>query len=468
LANADQFHQRVTICALPDNVLLEIFNSYMGLSWDGEDGWHRLVHICQKWRCIVFASPRRLGLQLLCTDKRPVKELLNIWPPLPIVIRGHRAMLLSQLQDAGNILATLEHPERIHRIDLNGIPSGHPLLTKIRAMKEPLPSLTYLSFGSCSKMEPVLPDSFLGAYAPLLRTFRLDGIPFPALGKLLLSTGGLVTLVLRRIPQSGYIAPKAMIAVLSTLPKLDWFELGFLSPRPPADRASQYTPPLTHIILPTLTTFLFKGDSEYLEEFLSQIDPPLLSFTGITFFNQLLFDTPLLRQFIHRTQLSKAPQQANISFHDNGAYLSLSRPNGITNTIQTTLRFQVLCRPSDWQLSSLAQVCSSFLPPIPTLVRLQIDQYRQHWEDDIENIQWLELLQPFAFVEGLTLWNRTVGFVAPALQEFTSGGATDVLPALQDIVIRGPEPLGPIYEAIEKFVSPRQLSGHLIATFYAY
>ena len=89
---------RITIDTLPDDVLLEIFDFYSDAVADNqppfvaggrnvplhEDFWHTLVHVCRRWRSIVSASTRRLNLQLLCTERRPVKR--NIWPEIPIVI----------------------------------------------------------------------------------------------------------------------------------------------------------------------------------------------------------------------------------------------------------------------------------------------------------------------------------------------------------------------------------------------
>ncbi|KAH9968522.1 hypothetical protein BGW80DRAFT_1337992, partial [Lactifluus volemus] len=34
--------------------------------------WHRLVHVCRRWRHIIFDSPRSLDLQLFCTYGTPV------------------------------------------------------------------------------------------------------------------------------------------------------------------------------------------------------------------------------------------------------------------------------------------------------------------------------------------------------------------------------------------------------------
>ena len=77
---AGQLYPRVNIGVLPDDVLLEIFDLYVvDLSMGGpRPDWHTLVHVCHRWRCVVFASPRRLRLELLCSNERSVEKMLDI------------------------------------------------------------------------------------------------------------------------------------------------------------------------------------------------------------------------------------------------------------------------------------------------------------------------------------------------------------------------------------------------------
>ena len=49
----------VMIDMLPEDILLEIF--YVDEN-DQIEAWYTLAHICQRWRCIVSAFPRRLNL----------------------------------------------------------------------------------------------------------------------------------------------------------------------------------------------------------------------------------------------------------------------------------------------------------------------------------------------------------------------------------------------------------------------
>jgi hypothetical protein len=77
----------VTIDILPEDVLLEIFVLYVDPTrkYDGLEAWRTLVHVCRKWRNVVLESPLRLNLRIRCPTKR-VREKLDIWPDLPIVL----------------------------------------------------------------------------------------------------------------------------------------------------------------------------------------------------------------------------------------------------------------------------------------------------------------------------------------------------------------------------------------------
>jgi F-box-like len=234
LGGTDQVNPRVTFGALPDDVLLEIFDCYLPLiNFKSsqfrpfkfpEDAWHTLAHVCKRWRSIVFASQHRLKLQLLCTNGRPVPNTRDIWPELPIVIRASGRMATSQ--DANNLVASLKQHNRVRKIHMDYIP--HSLLTRIRAMemRDPFLVLTYLLLHSNDGNVPALPDSFLGESAPRLQTLSLSGTPFPALPNLLLSTHDLVQLHLSNIPLSGYITSDAMVSGLSALTRLSPPDLG--------------------------------------------------------------------------------------------------------------------------------------------------------------------------------------------------------------------------------------------------
>lgn len=141
--------------------------------------------------------------------------MLTIWPPMPIIIWEDDLLACNE----DNIVATLEH-DRVCDIQLSGGPSL--LLEKLLAtMQEPFPALAYLELDK-NDIAPVIPDSFLGGFAPDLKELSLIGIPisFAGLRKVLLSATDLAILSLSNIPHSGYFSPEAIVTCLSALTRL--------------------------------------------------------------------------------------------------------------------------------------------------------------------------------------------------------------------------------------------------------
>jgi hypothetical protein len=296
----------------------------------------------------------------------------------------------------------------------------------LAATQQPFPVLTYLRFLPRDETGPVVPDSFLGGSAPQLQTLILDRIPFPGLPKLLLSATNLVNLDLQSVPHSGYFSPEALVTALSVLTSLNCLAIAFESPRSFPDWKSQRPPQRTRTLLPALTELRFKGVSKYLEVLVARTDAPLLARLYMTFFHQLIFDTPHLAQFIRRTPMFKAHDEAYVFFQDRSVRV---------RTFDGALELRISCMTSDWQVSSLVQVCSSSLPraliSMMEHLYIQWEYWDVHWQADIENSLWLEFLHPFTAVKYLYIsWNFTPS-IAPALEELSGERVTEVLPALQ-------------------------------------
>lgn len=417
---------------LPDEALLEIFDFYL-YGNERIDGWHPLVHVCRKWRNVIFGSPRRLNLHLYCTANKPVKEMLDIWPPFPIIVDG--SYCLSSSMD--NIIAALGQNDRISEV-VFGHTSSSLWAYVLAEMQVSFPELIRLHFESKNKTVPAIPDLFLCGSAPRLRSLSLDGILFPGLPKLLLSTTDLVDLSLSNIPHSGYIAPREMVCCLSALPRLKTLSLNFQSPRSRPDPGSRCRPPATRSILPALTELRFTGVSEYLEDLVARIDAPLLHVLDIRFFLQLIFDTPQLAQFIDCIPQLKKPDEAQMVFSDSGVSVSVPRTFG-----DRDLELGISCRQIDWQLSSLEQVCRSCFPQalkssVEHLYILEKGSSQHHWQDDIEISQWAELFLQFTTVRNLYLSKGFAPRVIPALQELLGDSAIGILPALQHVYLEVP------------------------------
>ena len=457
----------ISFDTLSDEVLLAIFEFFLGEYPDAEDveAWQLLVHVCRRWRSIVFESPCRLNLRLAGTPKTPVTDMLDVWPDLPLVILD-TVSTISVPEDLDNIIALLERSHRVCQILLD-VPSLH-LEEVLTVMEAPFPELTELRLASYDYDEtvdetvpvgPILRDSFLGGSAPRLRSLELTGIPLPSLPKLLLSATHLVDLSLFDPPPSGYISPETLVIALSAMTNLGLLSLRFQSPRSRPDQAHPRLSPPTRSILPVLTLLGFNGLSEYLEDLVARIDAPLLHHFFVTF-NQIVFDTTQFTLFIGRTPRLKALRKARVRFGDKTAQVDLTSSG--YGVLEVTLTFRRLAR----QLLSLGQVCTTSLPPLSTSEDLYIceDPYgRLKWRNNVEITPWLELLRPFNAVKNLYLSEHTAPRVILALQEPLVGGTTELLPALQNIFLEELEPLEPIQEAIGQFVAARQVTSHPIA-----
>jgi hypothetical protein len=130
--------------------------------WVAPRAWHTLVLVCQRWRSVVLASPVYLKLFLICTERTPVKEMLHIWPSLPLLIRWP----VDPCHATNNVIVALEQRDRVRWIvgDVNcfkaeGIPS---------VMFEPFPALTHLDLHYYGR--PLVHSGrFLGRSAPRLQ-----------------------------------------------------------------------------------------------------------------------------------------------------------------------------------------------------------------------------------------------------------------------------------------------------------
>jgi hypothetical protein len=458
----------VTINELPDEILLGILGFSMAhplpSPYYEEDAWHTLVHVCRRWRHVVFASPRRLNLRLLCMNRRLTKTL-DIWPQLPIVIHVDDKEDRS-LPSVTDVISVLERNDRVCKMFIDDVPNSS--LEAVVATSEPFPALIELELASFKVDTPILPDSFLGGSVPSLRSLKLWGIPFPALGKLLLSTRELVALSLEYIPISGFVSPEAMVVILSALTGLQSLHLGFETPEFWTPEPNRRPSALTRVMLPALITFEFAGNGKYLGDIASRIDAPLdhIAVTVTSYDqNRREFNFPLLRDFVCRTKILNAPHRAEMSFSNSYSMISLfQRKEGGDFKV---LNLAIPCYTSNWttdSLSVLAQACSSLLVPLPSLEHLNIYKSKYEilllqWENEVEKSQWMVLLCPFITVKDLVLDKPVVLSVASALQELIEEQVTEILPSLQTIFLEGFQLSSPVPEGIAKFIAAWELYG---------
>ena len=426
IATGCSYRQATTISVLPDNVLLDIFWLYKKERNEENPAypvwkWHRLVHVCRRWRQVVFASPRRLDLRIRCTSGTPVREYLGIWPVLPIFIDYHFLFNRSGSNE-DHIVAALDS-EYLHRICGVWLAvTGSELERITRVMQEPFPVLTSLTITSRGGDAVALPAEFLGGYAPRLQEITLNRIPFPALPTLLLSTIDLITLKLANIPPTGYISPESMVVGLAALPRLKDIHIIFQPTTLRSDRIP--LPPVTRSVLPALTNFRFEGASEYLEDLVSRIDVPQLNRFSISYLNQLPdFRVPQLPKFIDRSFGPKLAliKYARLSFSSyNVSFLTGHQSN--SSQVQDEVRgplfsVSILSHEIDWQVSHMAQVLSRFSTTLSNVVHLKLFDFKEDRQSDgTDNAEWLHLLHQFSAVKMLYVSNELAGHVALTLE----------------------------------------------------
>jgi len=132
------------IDALSDDTLIYIFDLYRHR--EQHDNyihqwlwyhWRPLVKVCQRWRYIIFTWPNHLKVQIDCRSPMAIEMALDVWPALPISICS---MLEDDDPDRDDIIAALEHRERITEVDLSGL-SGPQLEVCVTLMQENFPIL---------------------------------------------------------------------------------------------------------------------------------------------------------------------------------------------------------------------------------------------------------------------------------------------------------------------------------------
>ena len=456
------------IDVLPDDVLLIIFNFYAvphRRSKPEIEKWISLVHVCRRWRTVVFGSPRHLNLRLFCTPETPARVTLDVWPPLPLIIDGNISLASSE----ENVIVALGRHDHIHEVDVCEL-AGSRLENVLAAMQVPFPKATHLRLAASidGQTLPAVPDSFLGGiggYAPGLRYFSLDGIPFLGLSKFLLSTTHLVDLHLR-IPQSAYIPPDAMITCLSVLTSLENFTLRSQSFQSLPDSETQRPPPATCYVLAALTSLRFEGPHGYLEDLVTRIDAPQLYKFFITFFYQINFSIPQLIKFISRTPAFKAPDEAHAVFERYVARVELtSRTTG-----RGEFHVQIPIRRPMFQLSCLVQILASSSYPLFAVENLYIEDRGSSliMTSHYRVTEWWAFLRSFVAVKNIYLYVTIAIHIGFSFQALGAGRSMELLPALQEIFLRPREygtldPSTLVRGPIGQFVAARQLLGQTIA-----
>jgi hypothetical protein len=452
-AGQPEVSQGATIGSLPDDALLEIFYQVfksrdlhdfpLNSQWHRD--WHELVHVCRRWRSVIFSSPRRLELRLVCTQERPVRKLLDIWPTLPLTVCFESCTGKDQ---ADNLIAALERHHRVHSIHIRDLPNT--LWEQISTvMQESFPELTSLSFQSGpwspgdSQVFLQVPDTFLNGSSPCLQRLILRKISFPSLPRLLLTATNLTSLCLKDIPNSGYISPEAIATCLSALPKLKSLFIDFRIPTPHPQRRDRPPPPPMRFVLPALTRLEFKGISEYLEVLAAQIDAPLLDHFDTMFFGDFHqpLDIPEITRFFAHFESFRSSSMLTLNLSPPFSISMLFYSDTMCQCCNSHLcKWGITCERLDWQVISAAQICSripSFRSSVEFLTILYPNRGLSSGirPEEIEPTIWLQLFHSFTSLQNLCISIVLEPSIANALQGFTRQSVAEVFPSIDHVSI---------------------------------
>ena len=470
-------HQRGTIETLPDDVLFKIFKFFIDeiyrcyTTGTTSEKWYVLVHICRRWRNLVFTSPRHLNLQIFVTlPQRSGKRLLDLWQDLPLYIYSSGDIDFSTNEDLDNVVATFRLNHRVSAIHL-AYPSDSAWETIGPLMNHPFPALTDCCIQwpeedeDWDEEKDAISFSFLGGSAPYLRNLHLDCVPFPAIPNLLLSSTNLICLRYDDIPQSGYISPQEIVTGLSALTRLESLSLTFQTAQSPPDSAIRIPPPHARTLLPALTDLRFRGGREYMEYLVAQIHNRSLQSMEITFsfFFQEVLEVSELAKFVCTADKLSLVDEGEVEFGSD--YISIKLSQDLSDVIPQSLILNLGSFKPGLPISYLAHFCASCFPTPSPFKCLHISIM---WPDIIDDLcQWPDILQTFNTVKTLRLTSFAVPRVTQALRRLPLDWAMEVLPALEVVLLSsGPQSCASAKEAVTEFADARQAFGHPHVSIY--
>ena len=248
----------------------------------------------------------------------------------------------------------------------------------------------------------ILPQTFR---APRLQRLVLGDFAFPT-GSPFLATvmGRLVTLRLYLSRSSAYFWPNILFQNVSTMAQLETLVICFAFPISKRDVEKQLspTPIKTHVELPNLRYFTFRGTSAYLEALVCGITTPRLEKFEVVFSNQLMFSLPRLLQFIRSAESLKF-YSAEIELSSVAIHVGVYPRDGGE---KWAFRMDVDCEELDWQVSSVAEIFDELSQAFSTVENLTLRMGNlspdSEGRSEVVRTEWWRFLNSFGNVN--TVW----------------------------------------------------------------
>jgi len=425
------------------------------VDWNGERWWYKLTHVCRRWRHLILASPSHLGLCLLCAPGTPVVDMLAHSPPFPIIIdHFHRDMDSGDrmtANDVEGIILALKHRNRVRRIRFR---TPFTMTKKVIVpIDGKFPILEFMCIAPMHYTNFLFPNTF---QAPQLRHLLLVNLTCPIGSPLLSAAIGLVGLALINIPPSTYFQPHELLHRLSLMPQLEILWIGFdpSDSRNYVDLDVTHMHHATHISLPNLRFFQFRGFNPYSEALLSRITAPHLEVVQVTFWEEETFSVPCLLQFMSTSEDLRLGS-AVLSFNGGEAKLS-GYPNEAARSV---FDMQVEGGPGH-KVSIAAQILNGLSPLFSSVIYLTLDYKDYRWlpelQDEDEPTDWRMILRSFNNVKILLVGKGVIGKLSRSLQSDDGESPNDLLPELKELAYC---PTNDNADAFTGFIDARQNAG---------
>jgi hypothetical protein len=437
---------------LDDDSLLNVFSLYRSFllgkdnddddrfkegkrQWVEECWWYKLVHVCQRWRNLIFRSASYLGLSLVCTNGTPVADMLAYSPSLPLVIDYFEGYDGVTAEDEEGAILALKQRNRVRRVRLFTITN---LQKFIAAIDKEYPILEHLIIWNRIKENTTISMFPETVEAPHLRHFALVDITLPIESRLLTTAVHLVTLYLVMNNPHTYFNPNTLLAWLSFMPKLETLKISFLFSAPDRDveRQPTHPPVMSPVTLPNLYHFYFRGDSTYLEALVHRITP-CPEKLDICFVIQPTFSVPCLLQLMNTRENLKF-ERAIFRFSEWQAFMAFY-PRGEAEMYALSIAVNgcgfVL------QLSSVAKICNSLSQIFSAVEHLTLDiGTLDSWSTEeyslgVNSVGWRQLLSSFSNVKTLRIHKILVEGVSRCLELDDGDLSLGLLPELQELIL---------------------------------
>ena len=464
----------MTIDRLPHEVLLEIFDSYRqnvigaDYHWRNKYAWFNLVHVCRRWREVVFASSSRLDLNIIVEPKKPghIKTILS--GRLPILID------YSDLDPGADITASalwrmraaLRHRDRVREISLYG---WDAIFRKfIKATNYHFPALESLDLRFPYGSEPDIPATFLRGSDlsdPPLQRLRLYGASLASVSGLLLSAKALTNLTLDVRSDSSSMDSSQRSFLLASLQGMQclrnlYLETGIRDNHP--EDHSQYSTPKDIIPLSKLTYFHYAGSTIFLNDLMSGLSAPSLQDASFLF---VRFPSPFLYLSRIIDDVKEEFRSVSVTFGIEDFHLRSSTHLRKTDHFKPSFRFYVFCPPSS--------IIDNRTPStkLTMVEELDLTFYRSdrtRWE---HAFSLREYLRHFRSVRVLRVnsFEREVGIclqqdetILPMLEEVDLSISRSAEDSDEEYQRRAAEELA----TFEPFVSARERAGRLVKVYH--